>query len=176
MAQKWVEFEFCLPDMSNRTHLKFRTTRQYIHAVWSQENKDQENKDKKGIYLSSSSNDGKNFTAPEKIIDTEGDVKETQIIAKDDYFVVTVLENISGSLKLRAATGLVNSDMTYRIKPCEKVDIDGEIINAYTVFTDAESVDHIYVIIEIIERDGKICFKLKRVEQIHCSRLALRKL
>jgi hypothetical protein len=170
MAQESGEFEFCLPEMSNRATLKFRTTQQYIHAVWSQEGKD-----KKGIYLSSSSDQGKNFTAPKKIIDTEGDVKETQIIAKDDYFVVTVLENVTGSLKLRAVTGIVNSDMTYQIKPCERVDIDGEIINAYTVFTEDASVDHIYVILEIIERDGRICFSLKRIEQIHCSRLVLRK-
>jgi hypothetical protein len=164
------EFEFCLPNISNISNLRFRSTEKYIHLVWNQENAD------KGIYLSSSSDSGKSFTPPKKVIETQGEVKDVQIIARDEDIVITIIENVSSRDYLRAATGMIKNDLTHTFKPCEKVEINGEIINVYTTFTEDASEDHVYLKIEVIERDGRVCIKIRKEVYIHCSRFSLHQL
>lgn len=149
------------PDTTKASKLKFNSTEKYVHVVWNQ------GSDDKGIYLASSSDSGKNFTQPKRIIETQGEVKDIQIIAKDDDIVITIIESVSGRDYLRAATGIIGTSMTYQFKPCEKMDLDGEVINFYTTFTQDASEDHVY-----INRHPGI----DEWTQIHCSRLRLRQL
>jgi hypothetical protein len=131
-----VPFPLKDPNVSKPTFYK---TDKYQHAVWFN------NKDKT-IVLSSGQED-KNFTVnPTKIMDIEGDIKDLKIIAKDDDFVITAIEEKNDGTYVRAATGVVTKDMKYDFKPCEKVKVEGEFIYAYTTFTDQASMDHIYYI------------------------------
>jgi hypothetical protein len=163
-----TKFEFCIPDAADTSNLKFLSTQRYVHAVWYQKNENP------GIYLSSNLAPGSDFSNPERIIETNGEVKDIQIIAKDNDFVITIIENVSGSTYVRAATGIVKDNLSHQFKPCEKVEVEGDIINAYTIFTETASEDHIFVRVEIVRRDGLICFKIDEVVFIHCTRLSAR--
>jgi hypothetical protein len=158
-----------LPYITKASNLKFNSTEKYVHAVWNQESAD------KGIYLASSSDSGKNFTQPKKIIETQGEVKDVQIIAKDEDIVITIRESVSGRDYLRAATGIISNDMRYEFKPCERMELDGEVINFYTTFTDDASEDHVYVKKEVTDKN-KRGPGIDEWTQIHCSRLRLHQL
>ena len=125
------------PSISNVT---FYRTEKYIHGAWY-------NREEKAIFLSSSI-DGKMFTVkPTKIMDVEGEVKDIKIIAKDEDFVITAIEERKDGLFIRAATGiLLPEQRIYDFKPCEKAPVKGELINAYTAFTNSNSTDYIYFI------------------------------
>jgi|ERR671921_871533 hypothetical protein len=138
MAGVAEEFELPIKELTNISNLKFYSTEKYIHAVWNNKNHD------RGIYLSSSSDNGRTFTSAKNIIQTQGEVKDLQIIARDNHIVITIIETISDRDYVRASTGTLNNDMTYNFEPCEKSEVEGEIINAYTIFKDESSEDHIY--------------------------------
>jgi|SRR5215217_2592886 len=127
------------PSISNLT---FHTALQssgvepkYIHAVWYDNNQ-------KGIFLSSSL-DRRTFTvSPRKIMDVEGKVKDIKIIAKDDDFVITAIEEKKEGTFIRAATGFLTQGGTYDFKPCEKAKVDGDLINVYTAWTKSDKQDN----------------------------------
>jgi hypothetical protein len=107
----------------------------YLHAAWY------DNKER-AIYLSSSL-DGKTFTIkPRKIMDIEGKVMDLKIIAKDDDFVITAIENIGEVPRIRAATGVITKEKMYDFKPCEKLEVKGDLINVYTAWTKTENQDN----------------------------------
>jgi hypothetical protein len=119
----------------------FSKTQKYQHAVWF-------NQKDKSIVLSSGQEDKDLVANPTKIMDIEGNVKDLKIIAKDNDFVITAIEERNDGTYVRAATGIITNDMKYDFKPCEKVKVEGELIYAYTTFTDTASMDHIYFIPE----------------------------
>lgn len=107
----------------------------YIHIAWY-------DNDAKAIFLSSSV-DKKTFTiTPTKIMDIEGEVKDIKIIAKDDDFVITAIENIKENSHIRAATGVVTKEEKYDFKPCERLEMTDTLINVYTAWTKTETQDN----------------------------------
>jgi hypothetical protein len=165
---KETTFVFSVSLGADISHLHFCTTERYIHAVWNQKNQE------KGIYLSCSNDSGKTFTTPRKIISTNGDVRDLQLIGRDEDIVITLIENVEGFDWVRAATGLICDDMTCKFKPCEKVQVEGELINAYTFFTKDASADHIYFKKKENKRSGPSdSFEIYRREVRHCTRLKL---
>lgn len=106
-----------------------------FHAGWYAE-------DKKAIYLSSSL-DKRSFTVgPTKIMDIEGNVKDIKIISKDDDFVITVVEEMAEGIRIRAATGCITEEKKYDFKPCEKAQVEGDLINVYTTWTQSDLQDN----------------------------------
>jgi hypothetical protein len=160
-------FDFSVPDHATISNLRFISAGSHTHVVWNQDDPD------KGIFLSSSDEAGLHFTEPKKIINTTGEVKDVQIIANGLYIVITIVETVSGSTYLRAATGIMRANLTHEFKPCEKVLVKEEIIDVYTVFTESASEDHVYVKMETTRADGKVAFKIERRTYSHCSRLSL---
>jgi hypothetical protein len=164
----------------------FYKTDKYQHVTWF-------NKNDKSIVLSSGQEDKDLVANPTKIMDIEGDVKDLKIIAKGDDFVITAIEERNDGTYVRAATGIVTNDMKYDFKPCEKVKVDGELIYAYTTFTDNASMDHIYFIPKMVQEseaeaptsdgfdrtgraDGSRSGSFNRVGRAdgsHCTRLSI---
>jgi len=159
-------FDFTVVDPANASNLKFASTESYVHAVWNQDDPD------KGIFLSSSDDARAHFTMPKKIIQTTGVVKDVQIIAKEQHIVITIVEDVSGSTYIRAATGIIRKDMSIEFKPCEKVLVEGDLINVYTVFTETASEDHIFVR-KTTGTDKMFGPRIDETTQTHCSRLIL---
>ena len=109
-----------------------------------------ENPDK-GIFLSSSKDDGQNFSTPKHILNIEGETRDIRMIAKDDFIVLTILEAKNNDLVLRAVTVHIDeTTLMYNFKPCEQVEIQnelkGKLINTYTEFTEDASIDFIYTV------------------------------
>ena len=111
--------------------------------------------------MSSGDEAGLRFTEPKKIINTTGEVKDVQIIANGLYIVITIVESLSGSTYIRAATGIMRADLTHEFKPCEKVLVVEEIIDVYTIFTESASEDHVYVKVETTRLTEKLPLKSK---------------
>jgi hypothetical protein len=127
------------PSISNLTfHTALESSGvdpKYIHAAWYDNNQ-------KGIFLSSSI-DRITFTVPpRKIMDVEGTIKDIKIIAKDDDFVITAIEEKGGESFIRAATGVLTKQGSYDFKPCEKAQVDGSLINVYTAWTKSDKQDN----------------------------------
>jgi hypothetical protein len=161
-------FRFPVSPDADISNLYLCTTARYTHAVWNQKNPE------KGIYLSYSNDSGKTFTTPRKIISTNGEVRDLQVIGRNEDIVITLIENVEGFDWVRAATGLICDDMTCKFKPCEKVQVEGELINAYTFFTEEASADHIYFKKKEEKRSGPAnSFEIYRREVRHCTRLNL---
>src|SRR5688500_11426880 len=125
-------------DNTANSHLILYQTDKYIHAAWY-------DNQEKGVFLSSTIDENKHTVKPRKIMNVEGQIKDIKIIAKDDDFVVTAVEEKDDGEYIRAATGIVlPNEMMYDFKPCEKVKVPGKLINAYTVFTKDASMDYIF--------------------------------
>jgi hypothetical protein len=125
-------------DDTTTSHMILYKTEKYIHAAWY-------NNQQKGIFLSSSIDENKRTVQPRKIMDVEGEIKDIKIIAREDDFVITAIEEKEDGEYVRAATGIVlPSEMMYDFKPCEKVKVPGKLINAYTIFTEKASEDYIF--------------------------------
>jgi len=136
ISQDFVTSSFPLDDTTT-SHLILYQTEKYIHSVWY-------NNQEKGIFLSSIE-ENKRIVQPRKIMDVEGEIKDIKIIAREDYFVITAIEERDNKDYVRAATGIiVPNEMRYDFKPCEKVEVPGKLINAYTVFTQDASMDYIF--------------------------------
>ena len=167
-------------DESTISNLVFYSTEKYLHATWY-------NNQEKAIFLQTSI-DGKMFTVkPTKIMDVEGEVKDIKIIAKDDDFVITAIEEKEDGVYIRAATGiLLPEQRIYDFKPCEKVKVPGKLINAYTVFTKEASMDYIFWKPDEEER-GNLNLKARGQDNLekneicgimrgsHCTRLSILK-
>lgn len=165
---KEVTFRFSVSPDADISNLHLCTTERYIHAVWKQKNAE------KGIYLAYSNDSGKTFTTPRKIISTNGEVRDLQVIGRNEDIVITLIENVKGFDWVRAATGLICDDMNCKFKPCEKVQVEGELINAYTFFTEDASADHIYFKKKEEKGSGPPnSFEIYRREVRHCTRLKL---
>jgi hypothetical protein len=137
ISQDFVNSSLPLDDTTT-SHLILYQTDKYIHSVWY-------NNQEKGIFLSSSIDENKRTVQPRKIMDVEGEIKDIKIIAREDDFVITAIEERDNKDYVRAATGIiVPNEMRYDFKPCEKVEVPGKLINAYTVFTQDASMDYIF--------------------------------
>ena len=133
--------------MDRVTKYYVRSTDKFVLVVWNQVESDiayASKGEENGVYLAFSNNKGQTFSSPYKVISPKGRLKDIQVIARDSYIVITIVENVDGDDWIRAATGIVLDGMTCEFKPCEKVRVEGEFINAYTFFTEDASADHIY--------------------------------
>jgi hypothetical protein len=164
-------------DDPTTSHLIIYQTEKYIHAAWY-------NNQEKGIFLSSSIEENKRTVKPKKIMDVEGEIKDIKIIAREDDFVITAVEERGDGEYVRAATGIIlPNEMMYDFKPCEKVKVPGKLINAYTIFTEQASMDYIFWKPEkeseqATTRGGstrgeEVTNQVGRTRGSHCTRLSI---
>jgi len=129
-------FKFDEIKKENISDLKFYRTGDAIYAVWL-------DKSDNGIKLSISIDSGKKFSLPQTVMNTNGHIRDLQILAKDDQFVVALIETISNQDSKRACSGWLNTQgMNYSYKPCTSHQINGELINMFLSFNEKESIDH----------------------------------
>ena len=93
-----------------------------------------------GLYMSVSYDNGKNFSEPKKIIkDIRGIVTDIQILTNNEKFVMAFKEVTSSKQYKRAVSGLLNSkEKQFVTKPCERLEVDGEITNIQLLFRQNE--------------------------------------
>jgi hypothetical protein len=134
-------FEFARAKNKNISDLKFYSLRYdkrrvFIYVVWL-------DNDDKGIYLSVSINSGDTFSREQKVMNTSGNIRDLQILAKDDQFVIALIETIDGQDSKRAVSGWLNiQGENYSFKPCTSHKTNGELINIFLSFNGKESIDH----------------------------------
>jgi hypothetical protein len=139
-------FKFVRPKNRNISDLKFYSIKYnegegerkkvIVYAIWL------DNGDK-GIYLSLSINSGENFSREEKVMNTSGNIRDLQILAKHDQFVIALIETIDGQESKRAVSGWLNiQGENYSFKPCTSHKTNGELINIFLSFNGNESIDH----------------------------------
>jgi hypothetical protein len=136
IAQYDTNFRFDGVKNENISDLKFYRTGDCIYSVWL------DNSDN-GIYLSVSINSGERFSSPQKVMSTNGNVRDLQILAKDDQFVIALIETKDNQDSKRACSGWLNiQGKNYSFKPCTSHQINGELINMFLSFNEKESIDH----------------------------------
>ena len=130
--------------------LQFYRTGESIYAVWMQRNDN-------GIYLSVSIDSGQSFSEPKKVMNTNGKIRNLQILAKDEQFVIALIESISSNDAKRAVSGWLNiAGRTFSFKPCTSHETDGELINIFLSFNGNDSIDHM-----VIKKDDASDIKIK---------------
>jgi len=92
------------------------------------------------LYMSISYDIGNSFSIPKIIIkDIKGNIGRIEILANDQTFVVALKEVIGDKQYKRAVTGLLGTDGGFTAKPCEKLEINGEITNIQLAFREDSS-------------------------------------
>lgn len=120
----------------NISQLKVYITGECVYAIWL-------DNDDYGIYLLVSINSGESFSQPQKVMNTNGNVRELQVLAKEDQFVIALIETISDRDSKRAVSGWLNiQGKNYSFKPCTSHQTPGELINIFLSFNGSESIDH----------------------------------
>lgn len=94
-----------------------------------------------GLYMSVSYNNGRTFSEPKKIIkDIKGVVTDIQILTNNDMFVMALKEVTPSKQFKRAVTGVLKSkEKDFITKPCERLEVDGEITNIQLLFKENEA-------------------------------------
>jgi len=124
-------------ERENISDLKIYCARDYVYIAWL-------DKRDNGIYLSLSINSGETKSIPKKVMDTNGHIRDLQILAKGEDFVIALIEKINDHDHKRAVSGWLNVDQRiFSFKPCTSHKINGELINMFLSFSDTESVDHL---------------------------------
>ena len=119
--------------------LQFYRTGECVYAVWMR-------KIENGVYLSISINSGQKFSDPQKVMNTNGNVRGLQILAKDEQFVIALIETISNRDSKRAVSGWLNiAGRTFSFKPCTSHRAEGELINIFLTYNGNESIDHMVI-------------------------------
>jgi hypothetical protein len=71
------------------------------------------------LYFDISFDCGRTFQGPKKMVDIQGQVKDIQILASEDKFVVALKESVKGQDSKRAISGVINAkDQSYISKEC----------------------------------------------------------
>jgi|SRR5689334_13670650 hypothetical protein len=115
------------------------------------------------IHLSLSLDRGAMFIRTEKILKTKGEIKDIQVLAKDNQFVIGIKETVSGRDNKRAVAGWIfPNESTFRFKECTESEVQGKIINISLGFRENESgryesVDYVFYLSE----DGKVSMQSK---------------
>jgi hypothetical protein len=139
IAEYGTNFKFDKAKNEEISDLQFYKTGECVYAIWV-------GKYDNGIYLSVSINSGQKFSDPQKVMNTNGDVRGLQILAKDEQFVIALIETISDSDSKRAVSGWLNiAGKTFSFKPCTSHRADGELINIFLSFNGNDSVDHMVI-------------------------------
>jgi len=130
-------FRFNLGE--NGSGLQFYRTGDYIYAIWME-------KSDNGIYMSISINSGQKFSLPQRVMSTNGDIRDLQILAKEDQFVIALIEKFTNFETKRAVSGWLNvAGRTFSFKPCTSHQADGELINIFLSFNGNDSIDHMII-------------------------------
>jgi hypothetical protein len=139
IAEYGTNFKFDKAKNEEISDLQFYKTGECLYAVWIR-------KYDNGIYLSVSINSGQKFSDPQKVMNTNGHVRGLQILAKDEQYVIALIETISNSDSKRAVSGWLNiAGKTFSFKPCTSHRANGELINIFLSFNGNESVDHMVI-------------------------------
>ncbi len=115
------------------------------------------------IHLSLSLDCGAMFNRTEKILKVNGEIKDIQVLAKDNQFVVGIKETVSGKDHKRAVAGWIfPNESTFRFKECTESEVQGKIVNISLGFRENESgkhesVDYVFYLSE----DGKVSMQSK---------------
>jgi hypothetical protein len=121
----------------NISDLKIFCVGDHVYFAWKE-------KSDNGIYLSVSIDSGKNKSAPKKVMDTNGNIRDLQIRARGEDFVIALIEKINDRDHKRAVSGWLNTEQKiFSFKPCTSHKINGELINMYLSFNNKESIDHL---------------------------------
>jgi hypothetical protein len=138
IAQHQTNFRF--DNIKNDvTDLQFYRTGECLYALWMQNNDN-------AIYLSVSINSGQTFSQSQKIMNTNGHIRDLQILAKNGQFVVALIETISNKDSKRAVSGWLNiAGRTFSFKPCTSHQADGELINIFLSYDGNNSIDHMII-------------------------------
>lgn len=124
-------------ERENISDLKIYCAGDYVYIAWL-------DKSDNGIYLSVSINSGETKSMPKKVMDTNGNIRDLQILAKGQDFVIALIERIDDQDNKRAVSGWLNVDQKiFSFKPCTSHRINGELINMFLSFSDTESIDHL---------------------------------
>ena len=84
IADHEKEFRFDNVEKENVSDLKFYRAGDCIYAAWMERSDN-------GIYLSVSINSGQIFSRPERVMKTNGNIRDLQILAKEDQFVIALI-------------------------------------------------------------------------------------
>lgn len=134
-----TNFTFDNVESENVSDLQFYITGDCIYAVWMENNDN-------GIYMSVSINSGKIFSQSQKVMNTNGNIRDLQILAKDDQFVIALIETNSNQDSKRAVSGWLNIEgRTFSFKPCTSHQVDGKLINIFLSFKERDSIDHMII-------------------------------
>jgi hypothetical protein len=115
------------------------------------------------VQLSISLNGGAIFISSEKILKVNGDIKDIQVLAKDNQFVVGIKETVSGKDHKRAVAGWIfPNESKFRFKECTESEVEGKILNISLGFRENESVgyesvDYVFYLTE----NGKVSMQSK---------------
>jgi len=123
-------------ERENISDLRIYCAGECIYIAWM-------DKGDNGIYLSVSINSGQTRSVPKKVMDTNGNIRDLQILARGEDFVIALIEKIDDQDHKRAVSGWLNVDQKiFSFKPCTSHKIDGELINMFLSFSETESIDH----------------------------------
>jgi hypothetical protein len=124
-------------------HIRFYSvTPEIIMAVFVKE---------RFLHMSMSFESGLDFIRDEKLIELEGELKDLQILARANQFVIGILEDYAGTDRKRAIAGWIfPGERRFRFKECTETEIQGKIINISLGFRETEqgryeSVDYVFL-------------------------------
>ena len=136
ISQYERNFRLDLEEREKISDLKIYCAGDYIYVAWM-------DKGDNGIYLSVSINSGQTKSVPKKVMDTNGNIRDLQILARGEDFVIALIEKINDQDHKRAVSGWLNVDQKiFSFKPCTSHKINGELINMFLSFSETESIDH----------------------------------
>jgi hypothetical protein len=137
ISQYHRNFRLGTVERENISDLKIYCADDHVYIAWLDKSDD-------GIYLSVSVNSGETKSVPKKVMDTNGNIRDLQILAKGEDFVIALIERKNGQDHKRAVSGWLNvNQKIYSFKPCTSHRINGELINMFLSFSDTESIDHL---------------------------------
>jgi hypothetical protein len=147
--------EFFNFDLASLEHVRFYAAND--HTVLATYVKDG------SVSLSMSLDGGATFINSENILKVHGDIKDIQVLAKDNQFVVGIQETVSGKDHKRAVAGWIfPNESTSRFKECTESEVEGKIMNISLGFRENESggyesVDYVFYLNE----NGKVSMQSK---------------
>jgi hypothetical protein len=105
------------------------------------------------VYTRISFDCGATFSEPRKILGLKGQLKNLEVLAKDDQFVVATLERVGNKDVKRAVAGSIKHKQNdFDFRECDKSEEQDEIINISVGFREnpkkpgtEESVDYVFI-------------------------------
>jgi hypothetical protein len=122
-----------IETLAEKLDQKFYVTERCLITVFLEKN---------NLYMAISYDNGHSFTSPKIIIkDIEGNIEQIEMLANNRNFVVALKEVLSNRQYKRAVTGFLKPNGEFIAKPCEKLEVKGEIINIQLAFREDISGD-----------------------------------